>query len=129
MLIENFESTSNLLYKIKERNISISIDDFGTGYSCFSYLHRLPVDILKIDRSFVHNLELNGHNQLITESIIVLSKSIGMSVIAEGVEAVEQKNMVTTPRMFIWAGLFLFSSFTSPSRNDGFCKKVHIKSI
>nr|OEJ80216.1 two-component response regulator [Cyanobacterium sp. IPPAS B-1200] len=91
MLIENFESTSNLLYKIKERNISISIDDFGTGYSCFSYLHRLPVDILKIDRSFVHNLELNGHNQLITESIIVLSKSIGMSVIAEGVEAVEQK--------------------------------------
>ncbi|MGY6530070.1 MAG: EAL domain-containing protein [Cyanobacterium sp.] len=91
MLIENIELTSNLLHKIKARNISISIDDFGTGYSCFSYLHRLPVDILKIDRSFVHNLELNDHNQLITESIIVLSKSIGMAVIAEGVEAVEQK--------------------------------------
>ncbi|MBE9221147.1 EAL domain-containing protein [Cyanobacterium stanieri LEGE 03274] len=92
MLIENLESTFYLLHQVKERNISISIDDFGTGYSCFSYLHRLPVDILKIDRSFVHNLEFNHHNQLITESIIVLSKSIGMSVIAEGVEAVEQKN-------------------------------------
>lgn len=91
MLIENIEVTSHLLEEIKAKNISISIDDFGTGYSCFSYLHRLPVDILKIDRSFINDLELDHRNQLIAESIIALSKSIGMSVIAEGIETHNQK--------------------------------------
>ena len=62
MLIEDFEATINLLRHLKERGIEISIDDFGTGYSSLSYLPRLPVDHLKVDRSFVNQMQDGRRN-------------------------------------------------------------------
>lgn len=70
--------------------ITIALDDFGTGYSSLSYLTRLPIDVLKIDRSFVIDLCINPKEKCIVESIIRLSHQLGIEVVAEGVEENEQ---------------------------------------
>ena len=75
---------------LKSLGVLISLDDFGTGYSSLSYLHRLPIDQLKIDQSFVMNIERGTKNASLAESIISLGHSLGMEVIAEGVETSEQ---------------------------------------
>ncbi|ACK69057.1 diguanylate cyclase/phosphodiesterase with PAS/PAC sensor(s) [Gloeothece citriformis PCC 7424] len=86
MLMNNKEVVSDLLLQIKGKNIQISIDDFGTGYSSLSYLHYLPVDTLKIDRSFVNRMTQLGENFEIVEAIINLAHHLQMDVVAEGVE-------------------------------------------
>ncbi len=90
MLVENVEEVCQLLKQIKAKDINLSIDDFGTGYSCLSYLHQFPVDFLKIDRTFVSQALPKTHNQVIAESIIALSNSLNLNVIAEGIETNEQ---------------------------------------
>lgn len=72
-----------------DREIEISIDDFGTGYSCLSYLHRLPIHHLKVDRSFVQELD-KPTNYRIVEMIIMLARHLGFSTIAEGIETEKQ---------------------------------------
>ena len=74
------------MYALKKMGVKILLDDFGTGYSSLSYLHRLPIDQLKIDQSFVANIEQGAKNASLAESIISLGHSLGMEVIAEGVE-------------------------------------------
>jgi diguanylate cyclase (GGDEF)-like protein len=88
MLMDRGEKTLELLSQLKKQKIRLSIDDFGTGYSCLSYLHRFPVDTLKIDRSFVSLI--SDENYAITKTIIALAHSLGMKVIAEGVETADQ---------------------------------------
>ncbi|MEO8306117.1 MAG: EAL domain-containing protein [Betaproteobacteria bacterium] len=78
------------LTSMKERGISITVDDFGTGYSSLSYLARLPIHAIKIDQRFVHGLEHNRNDVAITQAIIALSHSLGLRVIAEGVETTAQ---------------------------------------
>lgn len=86
VLMENIDTTITLLEQIRKKNILISIDDFGTGYSSLSYLPLLPIDTLKIDRSFISDLHLNTGNQKIIQSIVNLAENFNLSVIAEGVE-------------------------------------------
>jgi EAL domain-containing protein (putative c-di-GMP-specific phosphodiesterase class I) len=86
MLMDQGESTIELLSQIKVRGIRLSIDDFGTGYSSLSYLHRFPIDALKIDRSFVMPMTPEADNWEIVETIITLAHSLGITAIAEGVE-------------------------------------------
>lgn len=90
VLMENAESAAAMLRQLKELGIQLSIDDFGTGYSSLSYLHRFPLDVLKVDRSFVIRLGPHGENAEIVRAIITLAGNLGMRVIAEGVETVEQ---------------------------------------
>jgi diguanylate cyclase (GGDEF)-like protein/PAS domain S-box-containing protein len=87
----NPENAINKLKMINDMNIGISVDDFGTGYSSLSYLKRLPIDKLKIDKSFIKGLPANEEDVSITKAIIALCKSLNLDVIAEGVETVEQK--------------------------------------
>ncbi|MEH2211659.1 EAL domain-containing protein [Nostoc sp.] len=90
MLIEDIESTISVLSQLKERGIQISIDDFGTGYSSLNYLHRLPVDSLKVDRSFVNQIQSGKKNHQIVETIVALSNHLELDAIAEGIETEEQ---------------------------------------
>lgn len=80
----------SLLESLRHRHVEISIDDFGTGYSCLSYLHSLPIQHLKVDRSFVSQLEENERNLQIIRMILLLSKQLGYRVIAEGIETPKQ---------------------------------------
>ena len=90
MLVKDMEGTVALLEELHEMGVRLSIDDFGTGYSCLSYLKHLPIDHLKIDQSFVCNLAEDDKDAAIVNAIITLAHGLGLNVIAEGVETVEQ---------------------------------------
>lgn len=90
MLMKSFDKNIESLLEIKELGVSIALDDFGTGYSSLNYLTRLPIDVLKIDRSFVIDMIDNHKSRCIVENIIQLSHKLGIKVVAEGVEVVEQ---------------------------------------
>ena len=79
---------------LKERGIGLCIDDFGTGYSSLSYLNSFPIDTLKIDRSFVSQVDHDGSSLELIETIVALSRVLGMSAVAEGVETPEQLELV-----------------------------------
>ena len=85
-LLANTQSAAKALNKLKQTGVTISLDDFGTGYSSLSYLKQLPIDILKIDRSFVMDLNHSADSAAIVDAIIGLSKSLGLKVTAEGIE-------------------------------------------
>ena len=90
ILIADINQTIDLLSQIKVRNIQVSIDDFGTGYSSLNYIHRLPADYLKIDRSFVNQIQEASRNYQIVRTIIGLGNQIGLAIVAEGIETSEQ---------------------------------------
>ena len=89
MLINDFDQAANQLRRLRELGIRIALDDFGTGYSSLSYLHRLDVDVLKIDRSFVGSLD-KPQSRSIVESIMTLAKTLNLRTVGEGVETLEQ---------------------------------------
>ncbi|MEP0068036.1 EAL domain-containing protein [Pyruvatibacter sp.] len=89
MLIDDFEQAYQRLKQLRDIGIKIALDDFGTGYSSLSYLHKLEVDVLKIDRSFVGSLE-TPQSRTIVQSIMTLAKTLNLSTVGEGVETVEQ---------------------------------------
>jgi diguanylate cyclase (GGDEF)-like protein/PAS domain S-box-containing protein len=86
MVMQNPERAAKLLSKLKATGVIVSIDDFGTGYSSLSYLKRFPIDSLKIDRSFIQDLPHDSEDVAITQAVIVMAHSLGLKVIAEGVE-------------------------------------------
>ncbi|MFW2372128.1 MAG: EAL domain-containing protein [Gammaproteobacteria bacterium] len=90
VLIDDMRETAEKLMELHSMGISLAIDDFGTGYSSMNYLRRLPFDLLKIDRSFVTDVTINSDDGAIAAAIITLAHSIGLEVIAEGVENMEQ---------------------------------------
>lgn len=117
-LMETIQITSSVLAELKAMGISISIDDFGTGYSSLSYLKHFPLDTLKIDKSFVCNITSNPHDAAIATTIITLAHSLGLKVIAEGVETEKQFNFLRDKGCDGMQG-FLFSQ---PLTADEFAK-------
>lgn len=89
LFMEDPESTSQVLSDLKQLGVQLQIDDFGTGFSSLSYLHKFPVDTLKIDRSFVGRMNTNSKNAEIVRTIVMLAHKVGLSVIAEGIETAE----------------------------------------
>jgi Amt family ammonium transporter len=90
VLMHDAQHTAQELTRLKALGVKIAIDDFGTGYSSLSYLRQLPIDHLKIDRSFISGADCDGESQEIVKSIISLARSLGLTVIAEGVERADQ---------------------------------------
>jgi EAL domain-containing protein (putative c-di-GMP-specific phosphodiesterase class I) len=92
-LIE-LDSARPTLEALRALGVRIAIDDFGTGYSALSYLARLPIDIVKIDRTFVSAVEAGGVEEAITTAIVALARRIGLVTVAEGIESVEESERV-----------------------------------
>ncbi|OUL27119.1 diguanylate cyclase [Nostoc sp. RF31YmG] len=90
MLIDNINEALIVLEQLKKLGIQISIDDFGTGYSSLNYLYRLPADFLKIDRSFINQMQEGSRNYQLVKTIITLSNQLGLAVVAEGIEKQQQ---------------------------------------
>lgn len=104
--IYNMEYTLNILKELDALGINVSIDDFGTGYSSLSYLNEMNVDELKIDRSFIWDIEKNSKNRTISNAIIILAKQLGLRVVAEGVENEEQLNILKDMKCDIAQGYY-----------------------
>lgn len=106
ILIKSYEDTLRSLYELKKLGATIALDDFGTGYSSLNYLTKLPIDALKIDRSFVIDMVENHKSRWIVENIIQLSHKLGIEVVAEGVELEEQVDYLKSILCDIVQGYF-----------------------
>jgi diguanylate cyclase (GGDEF)-like protein/PAS domain S-box-containing protein len=89
-IMENTESAMDMLMQLKSMGIQLSVDDFGTGYSSLGYLYRFPMDLLKIDQSFVSRVDTDGEKLELVRTIMTLAWNLGMDVVAEGVETTKQ---------------------------------------
>ncbi|WP_426528659.1 sensor domain-containing phosphodiesterase [Bradyrhizobium sp. McL0615] len=108
MVMRNVSRAIKVLDAIQSRGIRLAIDDFGTGYSSMSLMKQFPIDTIKIDRSFVRDLPIDSEDQAIAQAIISMGKALGMTVIAEGVETVEQEAFLRSHACDEMQG-FLFS--------------------
>jgi diguanylate cyclase (GGDEF)-like protein/PAS domain S-box-containing protein len=106
-IMGNADAAIAVLLELRARGVGIQIDDFGTGYSSLSYLQKLPVDTLKIDRSFVSRIDETGEKTEIVESIIALARSLDLEVIAEGIETEHQLARLRTLRCDLGQGYLL----------------------
>lgn len=127
-VMKDIEQTIKLLEQLKELGVELAIDDFGTGYSSLSYLKRFPVDRLKIDRSFVMNVCDSPEDAAITRTIIQLGHAIKLSVIAEGVETIEQRDFLGENGCNEYQG-YLFSKPLPPAEFRGFFKNYSLQQI
>ncbi len=120
MLVSNVEDIIEKMYALKAKGVSFSLDDFGTGYSSLSYLRRLPLDQLKIDQSFVRDVFSDTNDAAIAKTIVALANSLGLGVIAEGVETAAQRDFLSTAGCYAYQGYF----FSRPLPLEGFEKFV-----
>ena len=107
MLVDNLEETVAIMKTLKSHGIQFSLDDFGTGYSSLAYLKRLPLDQLKIDRTFVRDILANATNGAVAQAIISLARALGLVVIAEGVETDEQRESAGASGLQLFPGIFV----------------------
>ena len=117
-VMENAETAAQLLRRLKALGVQLSIDDFGTGYSSLGYLHRFPVDILKIDRSFIGRIGDAAENIEIVRTIVSLAENMGMEVVAEGVETLAQFSQLRALNCQYGQG-YLFSRPVDATSIDG----------
>lgn len=116
LLIQNVEETIVKMEQLKTKGVRFSLDDFGTGYSSLSYLKRLPLDQLKIDQSFVSDVLNDPNDAILCKSTIALADSMGLSVIAEGVETKEQLDILLSFGCYAYQGYW----FSRPLALDAF---------
>jgi diguanylate cyclase (GGDEF)-like protein/PAS domain S-box-containing protein len=108
LLLDNLDQTIALMRDLKSCGVQFSLDDFGTGYSSLAYLKRLPLDQLKIDRAFVHDMLADPTSSAIARTIVSLSQAMDLSLLAEGVETEEQRASLAALGCHAWQG-YLFS--------------------
>jgi EAL domain-containing protein (putative c-di-GMP-specific phosphodiesterase class I) len=93
-LLKDLAGASARLQELKDLGVRIAIDDFGVGYSSLSYLHQLPLDILKVDRSFVSGVTQDGAQRILTRAVLDLANNLGLWTVAEGIETEEQRDVL-----------------------------------
>ena len=120
MVMDDVENTIVLLNQLKALNIKISMDDFGTGFSSFSYLHRFPIDTLKVDRSFVMNMSQGDKNIEIVNTIVILAHKLGLDVIAEGIETEPEQQILTNFHCEYGQGYFFAKPLAAKDATDLF---------
>ncbi len=121
LLMDNLALATEVLVEFRRRDIQISLDDFGTGYSSLSYLHRFPINTLKIDRSFIMSMEPDNENSAIVRTILTLAHTLGLNVIAEGVETESQLTQLRLLGCELGQGYY-FSPPIAPAKLINFLK-------
>lgn len=121
-LQENGKVLVEQLTKVSQAGFSITLDDFGTGFSSLRYLQQLPVDTLKIDRSFVRNIDNNPHDKIIVKAIIQLAHTLGIEAVAEGVETEQQQAFLLDNNCFIMQGHLYSPALPSEQFGDYLAK-------
>lgn len=116
------DGLQGMVQKIRDLGITVSIDDFGTGYSTFSYIKELPVDTVKIDMAFVRDIHLNEDSHAIIKAIVTLANTVGLNVVAEGIEYEEQVKILNELGCQEGQGYF-YSKPTSPEDCEVFMEK------
>lgn len=116
LLMDDSYQTINMLKELKQMDITLALDDFGTGYSSISYLKRYPFDVLKIDRSFVRDINIDPDDAALCEAIIAIAGSLGMKVVGEGVETKQQLDFLFSHGVDFIQGYY----FSKPLTADEF---------
>lgn len=127
LLVDNVEDAIVKMTALKATGITFSVDDFGTGYSSLSYLKSFPLNQLKIDRSFVSDILIDTNSEVITRTIIALGQSLGLNVIAEGVEAQKQRDFLEINGCHLYQG-YLYSKPLTIDLFETFISKRDIAS-
>ena len=122
-LMQNNRDTTAILDQMKDLTLKIALDDFGTGYSSLSYLTSFPVDIIKIDRSFVMGALLSDNNRIIIKAIVAMGHSLGMKVVAEGIESEQHYELLQEYGVNEGQGFY----FSPPVSADDFLKLIEKK--
>jgi EAL domain-containing protein (putative c-di-GMP-specific phosphodiesterase class I) len=132
LLVHDTEDIISTMMSLKAKGVGFSLDDFGTGYSSLSYLKRMPLDQLKIDRSFIRDILTDPNDAAIAKMVIVLAETLRLTIIAEGVETEAQRGFLSTYGCSTYQGYFFshalplddFVAFVKQNEvrpvNDGF---------
>ena len=128
-VMEDIDQATEMLRQLRGLGVQLSIDDFGTGYSSLSYLHRFPIDTLKIDRSFVIRMVDNNENIEIVRTIVMLAQTLGMDVVAEGVETKEQLALLRAARLRKRAGLLFFKAAGRRGRRESHLRHLYASAV
>jgi EAL domain-containing protein (putative c-di-GMP-specific phosphodiesterase class I) len=120
MLMKNPKATVEQLIELKRLGVKISLDDFGTGYSSLNYLRRFPVDFLKIDRSFIAEINQDESANSVAKSVVAIAQSLGLKTIAEGVETKEQLDFLLGCGCYAMQGYY----YSKPLEAEEFVKML-----
>jgi diguanylate cyclase (GGDEF)-like protein/PAS domain S-box-containing protein len=129
VLMDNAELAQQILFKLRDRKIKVCIDDFGTGYSSLSYLHSFPSNILKIDQSFVSRIGKVNDNSAIIRTIISMAHELGLGLIAEGIETIEQLEFLKSLGCQSGQGYFFSKPVDGAEMTELISKRFHLKDI
>ena len=123
-LMRNAEETALRLAALKRLGVRIAVDDFGTGYSSLAHLQRFPVDLLKIDRSFISQTRVRGEGEILLHSLVQLGKALSIETTAEGIERPEDLSLIKSQKCDNGQG-FLFARPLSAADADAFFSQWH----
>lgn len=126
-MLRNIERSIHVMKELQSLGVKVSIDDFGTGYSSFSYLRDLPINTLKIDRSFINNLRVDTSDIAIVRAIITMSQGLSVKVVAEGVETKEQIELLKELNCHYAQGFYIDHPLTIEDFEENILKKHIMK--
>ncbi len=114
LLLRDLDASVELLQQLRATGVRVALDDFGTGYSSLAYLHRLPIDVLKVDRSFIRAAAVSARDEVVLRSIVALGRELGLSVVAEGVQDESQVDLLLSLGCRVAQGFLL----AGPTRGE-----------